>query len=150
MHFTMIQPTSDIIQVILAEDNPDDSLLFTLSADVSGVTMNVSLAEDGNMLLKFLQHNMRPDIIFLDLDLPLKTGKDCLKEIRSNHDLDNISIVVYSDSLSFNDVDECFSFGANLFVVKPGNLEGLIRMFQRIFKIDLKAPRSRENFVFAG
>jgi CheY-like chemotaxis protein len=150
MHFAMAQPRTDIIQVLLAEDNPDDSMLFTLAADVSGHILNVSLAENGDMLLNFLQHNMRPSIIFLDLDLPIKTGKDCLKTIRSNHDLDSIPIVVYSGSSSTNDIDECFNSGANYFVVKPANFEGIIRMFQKVFEIDFKVPRARDKFLFRG
>lgn len=139
----------DTIEVLLAEDNPDDSMLFTLAADVSGITINVSLAEDGEMLLKFLQHKMRPAIIFLDLDLPAKTGKDCIKAIRSDRDFDSIPIVIYSGTSISEDIDECFSCGADYFVVKPKNFEGIIRMFQKVFTIDFTAPRSRDNFLIA-
>ena len=146
----MVHTPSDIVHVILAEDNPDDSMLFSLAADVSGIFMNVSLAENGDMLLEFLHHKMRPALIFLDLDLPKRTGKDCIKAIRSDREFDSIPIIIYSGTSNNDDVDECFNCGANYFVVKPGNFEGIVRMFQKVFRIDFTAPRSRAKFLIAS
>ena len=63
-----------------------------------------------------------PDLIVLDLHLPLKDGRSVLAELKADSQLKMIPILIFSTSRSRQDVDECYRLGANCYVRKPGNL----------------------------
>jgi len=66
-----------------------------------------------------------PNIIFLDLNMPIKNGIECLKEIRANERFKNLVLVIYSTSGSEHDIQEAFINGANIYIKKPNNFAEL-------------------------
>ena len=112
------------IHIILADDDPDDCFIFsTMSREVENV--HITCLGDCNSLLQFLEINTPPDLIFLDLNMPILSGQDCLKRIKEHLEWNKIPVVIYSTASRKEIVDECKQLGADLYIVKPSNTESL-------------------------
>jgi CheY-like chemotaxis protein len=135
--------------ILFSDDDTDDALLFTQAADLMTSPILLSFAEDGEQLMRYLSKEMLPDMIFLDLNMPVKNGIECLKEIRSDKKLDWLPIVIYTTSDNPKDVDACYDLKANLYVVKPTSFEAIIKTLKRIIHMDFKKQGypERQNFL---
>src|SRR5205085_10120650 len=105
--------------------------------------------KDGEQLMQFLSKESLPDMIFLDLNMPVKNGIECLQEIRSDKKLDNLPIIVYTTSDNPRDIETCYKLKANLYVVKPTSFESIIKTRKKIINIDFSSQHfpARENFL---
>ena len=95
---------------------------------------------------------MKPHILFLDLNMPGLSGFDCLKLIRSNPKLKDISVAIYSTSNSENDIEETLSGGANIYIHKPNEFERLKQIVHHVLKINWQYQTSglnRESFFLS-
>src|SRR5687767_2811945 len=138
------------IHILFSDDDPDDALLFTRAVDILDRPVLLSFAEDGRQLLKFLDKQTLPDLVFLDLNMPFKSGLECLKEIRESRKFDKLPIVVYTTSKSPEDINNCYKLGANLYVVKPFAFEDIIKSVKKILALNLPeqpAIPDRNDFV---
>ncbi len=135
--------------ILFSDDDTDDALLFTQAADLLRSPILLSFAEDGEQLMKYLDKDSLPDLIFLDLNMPVKNGAECLREIRSNKKLEKLPVIIYTTSDNNRDIDTCYESGANLYVVKPTSFESIIKTLKKILAIDFtqSEPRSRKNFL---
>jgi CheY-like chemotaxis protein len=133
MSLTDIKPTN----VMIAEDDDDDFFIFSVAISETAFTVILRRAEDGELLMKLLKEQV-PDILFLDLLMPCKDGKQCLLEIRSDRRYDNLPIIVYTALEDLETVEYCYRQGSNLFTIKPNSIEDLKEALQRILSIDWK------------
>ena len=145
----MIQESARNIHILFSDDDTDDALLFTQAADVLASPILLSFAEDGEHLMGFLAKETLPDMIFLDLNMPVKNGIECLKEIRSDKKLDWIPVIIYTTSNNPVDIETCYNLKANLYVVKPTSFENIIKTLKRILRMDFSGDPipSRQNFL---
>jgi len=120
------------VHVLLADDDIDDSYIFTSAVRQSKLPIQLSIAENGQKLLSYLNSNPLPDIIFLDINMPFKNGIECLTAIRANDKFKKIAVVMYSTTDNRPNVDACYNSGANLYVVKPNSFEEVDRMVKKI------------------
>ena len=136
-------------RILLADDDADDRELFEEA--LSDVLPNAVLttAQDGEELMFILKNYHKPDLLFLDLNMPRKNGKECLHEIARHPELKKIPIIIYSTSVNPVDIEETFSLGAILFFRKPNSYEELKRNVSEIFDEKLKSPRSKESFLLS-
>ncbi len=114
------------------DDNPAD---IDLSRDVlsrNPCRSNVHSVGDGIEAMAFLHRGgkyktaIRPDIVFLDLNLPGKDGKSVLTEAKSDPALRKIPIVIFSTSSAHKDIHSSYELGANCYITKPGNLKDFV------------------------
>lgn len=135
--------------ILFSDDDTDDALLFTQAADLMKSSILLSFAEDGEQLMRYLDKESLPDMIFLDLNMPVKNGIECLREIRGDQKLDNLPIIVYTTSDNPRDINTCFDLKANLYVVKPTSFESIIKTLKKIINIDFTDQPfpARENFI---
>jgi CheY-like chemotaxis protein len=135
--------------VLLAEDDDDDYLIFSLAVEDIPLKILLTRAEDGEKLMRILDEKT-PDILFLDLLMPCKNGNECLKEIRANKKYDKLPVIVYSSLEDLKNIEFCYREGANLYAVKPASYSDLKGILERILTIDweklLYFP-TRSNFV---
>ncbi len=88
----------------------------------------VSSVSDGVEALSFLHREGKhkdapvPDLLVLDLNLPLKDGRAVLKEVKSDRRLSKIPVVVFTTSQARSDITHSYELGANCYLRKPGNL----------------------------
>ena len=137
------------MHILFSDDDTDDALLFTQAADLMKSSILLSFAEDGEQLMRFLSRESLPDMIFLDLNMPVKNGIECLREIRNDKKLDKLPVIVYTTSDNPRDIDTCYQLKANLYVVKPTSFESIIKTLKKIMNIDFQKIDlpARENFL---
>jgi CheY-like chemotaxis protein len=142
----------DPFHIILADDDATDRLLFKQAFEELKIETTVQMVNDGEQLMAHLakKNTVLPQLLFLDLNMPLKDGLACLKEIRENEKLKNISIAIYSTSTSEKDKQKTFLLGANIYIQKPDNFNTLKQILEKVIttaSIYQNPPFNKENFM---
>ena len=126
------------VEILLVEDNPGDVRL-TQKAFKDGKMLNkLHVAEDGIEALAFLKREdkysgaPRPELILLDLNLPVKDGRDVLAEIKADRDLKRIPVVILTTSRSEEDILRSYDLNANCYITKPVELDKFIEVVKSI------------------
>ena len=139
------------VRIVLAEDDVDDQLLFKEALDAITTRTHLTIASDGKILMDILRDpaNSLTDIIFLDMKMPCLNGIDCLTQIKKNELLKNIPCIVFSTSSL--DMEKAYKEGANLYVVKPGKFEDIIKFIEIVLSLDWKdyCPPPYELFLLS-
>jgi CheY-like chemotaxis protein len=127
--------------ILMADDDVDDRLLVEEALSEAGVPHQLQFAEDGLALLDQLRRGGRqpgaepapcPELILLDLNMPLKDGREVLREIRADRNLCRIPVVVFTTSRADTDIRQMYELGANSFVSKPAAFADLVRLMKRL------------------
>jgi len=123
---------------MLADDDEDDRLFFEEAFEEVKIKYRITTFNDGEQLMEHLydEENPLPDIIFLDLNMPRKSGIECLKEIRANERLKRISVAIYSTSSSEQDIEDTFVSGANVYIKKPNDFNMLKKILSDVVHIN--------------
>lgn len=146
-----------LFHILLADDDADDRQFFSEAIGELKMEHKLSLFKDGQELMDYLEHpdsqdENIPHILFLDLNMPCKTGLDCLKEIRENAKLNDLSIAIYSTSSSEKDIEESFIGGANIYIKKPNDFTQLKKVIKEVVNINWQFHTSglnMETFLFS-
>jgi CheY-like chemotaxis protein len=126
------------INILLVEDNPGDVRLTREALKEGKVLNNIFVAGNGLDALSLLRRQdeystiIRPDIIFLDLNLPKKNGREVLAEIKSDPSLRQIPVVVLTTSKSEEDIFQAYNLHANCYISKPVDLDQFISVVKSI------------------
>jgi CheY-like chemotaxis protein len=141
-------------KILLADDDEDDRITFTDAFKEVKIKTKVDVVKDGNELMDFLKHpdSDLPDVLFLDLNMPCKSGVECLSEIKSDERLKDMAIVIYSTSASENDIEETFVKGANVYLQKPNDFAVLKKLLSEVIIINWQYQTSglnRDNFMLS-
>ncbi len=140
-------------QVLLVEDNEDDVELTLAALEDSKVRMDIHVVPDGVPAMAFLRNEgvyrdkPRPDLILLDLNLPIMDGRDVLREIRKDPELTDIPVVVLTTSQSEEDILKMYELHANCYISKPVDFRQFSEVIKQIegFWLQLvKLPAKRE------
>ncbi|QSB25316.1 response regulator [Flavobacterium sp. CLA17] len=101
------------VKIILAEDDKDDQELFMEALDAANVPSEVTTVENGEELLSTLKDpaEPNPDIVFIDINMPVKGGKQALAEIKSDQKLKDIPAVMLSTSNHPDEIEDTFNKG---------------------------------------
>lgn len=123
------------LKIILAEDDKDDQELFMEALSATKVPSEVITVENGEELVNTMKDpaEEKPDIVFIDINMPIKGGKEALEEIKSDKELKEIPAVMLSTSNHPKDIEETFNKGANLYVQKPSSFTGFILILKKVF-----------------
>ncbi len=121
------------LHILLADDDESDRLIFREAFAALKIKTIVSTVNNGVQLMERLnsEDNRLPHLIFLDLNMPRKNGLECLKEIKGNERLKDISIAIYSTSDNEKDIEETFLQGANVYITKPDNFNTLKKVLEK-------------------
>src|SRR4051812_4797007 len=116
-----------VIRILLADDDSDDCLLFGEALNELEISFLLDVVHDGDQLIDFLGNarNEKPDFIFLDLNMPRKSGFECLCEIRQQISSREIPVIIFSTSIDEELAIKLHELGASLYVRKPGTFENL-------------------------
>ena len=132
----MLKGNSIPVMILIADDDEDDRLLTRQALDEAHLSNDVRYVEDGEELMDYLYRRgkyaggdgraPRPGLILLDLNMPRKDGRECLREIKADDDLRDIPIVVLSTSRQEEDIARSYKLGVNSFIAKPVTFSGLV------------------------
>jgi two-component system, chemotaxis family, response regulator Rcp1 len=126
------------VKILLVEDNPADVGLVEEALKEAKILHELAVAEDGVQALEFLHQTgdfteaVLPDIIFLDLNLPRKTGREVLEEIKNDPKLQQIPVIVLTSSEAEEDIAKAYRSHANCFITKPPDLDSFIKIVSTI------------------
>ena len=140
MNFTDVK----LIDILVVEDNPGDARLITEVLKQNKLHNTLNIVKDGIEAMDFLRQRgeftgaPRPDLIFLDLNLPKKDGREVLAEIKTDKYLKLIPVVVMTTSQAEEDIAKSYSLHANCYVTKPIDFDQFMHVVSSI-----------ENFWFS-
>lgn len=126
-------------KVLLIEDNEGDIKLIEEAITDNNLSIDLELLKDGGQTLQWVESKVEggyidlPDLVIMDLNLPKVQGKDLLKVFKKDTILKQIPIIILTTSSLSADINECFSSGANAYLIKPIDI---IEFFDMISMID--------------
>lgn len=141
--------------IFLAEDDEDDRLLFSDALAELDNSAVITHAQNGKDLMAILNRlpEPLPEIVFLDLNMPIQNGYECLAEIRNNRrGLQDLKIIALTTNGNQDNIDKVYSLGASYYIVKPSNFKALKAIISKVLQIDwLKETLQpeRKNFVLS-
>ncbi len=127
-----------MIEILLVEDNPDDVELTLAALEDSKVENRPHVVEDGVEAMAFLRREgkhanaPRPDVIFLDLNMPRKSGREVLEEIKADEELRTIPVIVLTTSKADEDIVRSYDLQAAAYVTKPVDFDQFVSAVRAI------------------
>lgn len=137
------------MEILLVEDSLTDAGLTIEALKEGGVKCRVSLVRDGEEAMHFLHHEgiytraPRPDLVLLDLNLPKKSGREVLTEIRGSEEFAHLPVVVLTVSRVHEAILKRESLAVDSYMVKPvdlGQFLAVIRALHRFWLADVMLP----------
>ena len=129
--------------ILMADDDEDDRMLTQDALQESKVRNTLYCVKDGVELLEYLRRegkyadpacSPRPGLILLDLNMPRKDGREALKEIKADAELQNIPVVILTTSGQEEDKIKGYNLGAASYITKPVDFEGLVELMKALGK----------------
>lgn len=127
-----------LIDILVVEDNPGDARLIVEVLKSNKIHNSLHIVKDGVEAMDFLHKKgefanvPRPDLIFLDLNLPKKDGREVLAELKSSDMFKQIPVVVMTMSQAEEDILRSYSLHANCYVTKPIDLDQFVKVVESI------------------
>ncbi|TDD77602.1 response regulator [Flavobacterium caseinilyticum] len=142
------------MHILLVDDDEDDRAFFSEAIQELKMNNKLTLLKDGNDLMDYLilPEIKLPHVLFLDLNMPGKTGIECLKEIRADTRFKDVSIAIYSTSSSEKDIEDTFIGGANIYIKKPNDFSKLKKVIKEVVNMNWQFHTSGlniETFFFS-
>lgn len=124
------------VQCFLIDDDLDDQEIFCMAIKEIDERIECILASNAEQALKKLQPDpgFRPDFIFIDLNMPLMDGFECLQEIKKLDHLQHAEIFMYSTASESRMMKHSIELGAKDFIIKPPSLTMLKEILTQVFE----------------
>jgi len=127
--------------VLNVDDDLEDREFFSEALREIDPSITCLLAESGMEALSLLHEQvLPPDYIFLDINMPMMDGKQCLKALKSIPEFESIPVIMYSTSTDTREIRECYNLGAEDFLIKPHSYEKLVHDLMSIFAFSKRSP----------
>ena len=126
------------VRILLVEDNEGDIVLTLEALEESKFSSIVDLARNGQQALDHLLRNegyeqaAQPDLILLDINLPLVSGHEVLSEIKTNEQLKHIPVIMLTTSSSAKDIKKAYGNHANCYICKPAEINDFVHVIEGI------------------
>lgn len=132
--------------VILADDDADDHDFFRAALWEIDPSIRLDVVDNGLELLDLLSCYV-PDLLFLDLEMPLKNGLECLLAIRRNPQLRALPVVVFSSTTRPANIQTAYEMGADLYLIKSHNYSDLRSSVKALLFMNWSDPaRVKEQY----
>jgi len=125
-------------RIWLIDDDEDESLFFQMALSQLGQPIDYSFHQDSVVALSKVRNEdiPKPDLLFLDLNMPKIGGKDCLKAIRNLTRYASVPIIVYTTSQARHEQEEAERLGASYFLIKQNTVGELTQKLKYLFALD--------------
>jgi CheY-like chemotaxis protein len=130
--------SADAKCILMVDDNPADSRLVDEALSMCGLKANLHMVDNAIAAFKYLAKQPpyagapTPDLILLDLSMPVVQGNKVLDIIKRNPDWRDIPVFILSSSMQRGDIETCYSMGADLYIVKPVFFDHYLRLVKAI------------------
>lgn len=120
--------------VLYADDDPEDRDLFADALKEISPDTKLVLVNHGKEALQHLRKDSQlPDYIFLDINMPVMGGYDCLMEIKALKHVQHIPVIMYSTNNSKLDLQKYLALGAAAYVIKEPSFQGIKNSLKKVF-----------------
>ena len=145
------------MMILVVDDDRDDRDMTLEAFQECRVLNEIRFVEDGEKLIQYLRHegdyadplsSPRPGLILLDLNMPRMDGRDALKEIKADHALRQIPVVIMTTSKAEEDVFRSYDEGASSFISKPVRFTELVEtisLLERYWMEIVELPGASER-----
>lgn len=143
------------LNILLAEDDDDDRLLFREVIDELPVSVQLDVVNNGELLLDWLKSHTKnlPDVLFLDLNMPLKNGFLSLAEIKTNSELLDLPVIIISTAKNPDFTRQVFNDAAHYYIHKPVHFNELKSIIYKALVLvaegNLTLPK-KDNFILTS
>ena len=127
-----------VVDVLLVEDDPGDVLMTREAFEASPMPSTLHVVSDGEQAMHFLRKTNdftgapRPSLILLDLNLPRRNGLEVLAELKADHDLLTIPVVILTTSQAEADIAASYRLHANAYITKPPSFDLFTEAIRRV------------------
>ncbi len=124
------------LQCFLIDDDTDDQEIFCMALKEIDENIECVLANNGEQALLKLQQDpeFKPDFIFIDLNMPLMDGFECLQQIKKLDHLKDLEIFMYSTASESRMMKQSIDLGAKDFIIKPPSVSMLKDILNNVFE----------------
>lgn len=126
------------VHILLVEDNEGDIILTLEAFQDSKIKTKISVAKNGEEALDFMfqkgkfEGSERPDLVLLDINIPIYNGHEVLKQIKSNESLTKIPVIMLTTSANKKDIHQAYQYHANSYVTKPIEMDEFLKTILKI------------------
>jgi CheY-like chemotaxis protein len=131
-------------RILLVDDDADDQVYFRDAVNELSESLQCEIASNGREALDQIEQLPLPDCIFLDLNMPVMNGYECLAFLKTEERYKHIPVVIFTTSKNSQDIDLARRLGANLFFTKPTNFDTLCSKLDKILELDF----SKMQFIY--
>lgn len=118
----------------LIDDDEDDREIFAMALKNANADYVCSMAKNGRDALDLVANSdFVPDYVFVDLNMPMVSGRECLTGLKKVKRFAAVPIIVYTTSSHSKDIEDMLNLGASHYLIKPTSLTELIRLLKDIF-----------------
>ena len=136
--------------IYYVDDDPED---LDVLAEI-GIAMGIEVIpiSDSDQVYAQIKHTKHgPKIIFLDVNMPLKSGYDLLEEFKHSDTLHGYPIVTFSTGHDIETIEKCWQLGADMYIRKGSSLDSYKNILRRVMAIDWRSHvRNEENFILTA
>ncbi|HTT41374.1 MAG TPA: response regulator [Burkholderiales bacterium] len=125
-------------EILLVEDNEDDVFLTRMAFEQAKLIVNLHHVDDGEKCMAFLRKQPpyadapTPDLILLDLNLPVMDGREVLAEIVKDEALKHLAVVVLTTSYEAEDIATMYKLRCNSYITKPVDFEKFVDAVRKL------------------
>ena len=130
--------TNQPVKILLVDDDENDVLLTKAMLKDAKVIVDLAVAENGREGMAYLRkegphaESATPDLILLDLNMPVMDGREMLRIVKSDEKLKVIPVVIFTTSAADEEILKSYHLGANCYISKPVGLEALSKVVRHI------------------
>jgi CheY-like chemotaxis protein len=129
-------PMAATKRIILIDDDPDDQLFFRDAIEMVHPELLCELASSCQEAFRQLEEPPKPEFIFMDLNMPVMNGFDCLAYLKNQEGYRDIPVIIFSTSKNPQDINRTRRLGARYFVTKPDDFNVLCIKLSRIIRAE--------------
>lgn len=121
------------MKILYADDDIDDCELVVEALGKIDPEIECQMVNDGQQALNSLTDGATlPDYIFLDVNMPVMDGKNCLIALKKDDRLKEIPVVIYSTSQNEDEIEELYAMGAHEYLKKPNSFKDLCFSLKKV------------------
>jgi len=145
-------PIAPELTILLADDDHADCLLFKEALEELPVSAQLAIVHDGEQLMELLARKSKslPDVLFLDLNMPRKSGAVSLGEIKRDFVLQQLPVIIFSTATEQSNVNQSFRDAAHYYIRKPTNFLDLKKVIYKALSLiadkNISLP-GKDNFL---
>ena len=118
--------------ILLVDDDEEEFYIFKLALDLAKIDYHCAWANGLDEATKMVKE-LRPDFVFIDINMPRYNGINCLKKLKDMEPLQQSKFVMYSTYISDDDHEKAMQLGADQCIHKPENIRILLKQLVRLF-----------------